>query len=84
MTMPEMSGYNEPDKAKRQYLAMIISRVSGYELSVNTKIMILSCNYARHVRVQRTRQGQSIILSYDYSRLSGYGLSENTEIIILS
>ena len=46
--------------------------------------MILTYDYAQNVRVQRTRQDQRRILSYDYSRVSGYELSENTIIIILS
>ena len=46
--------------------------------------MVLSYDYAQNVRVQRTKQGQWIILGYDYSGISGYGVSENTEIVILS
>ena len=71
-------------QGQRMILSYDYSRISGYELSENTKIIIHSYDYAQNFRVRRTRQGQRTMLSYDYSRISGHELSENTKIIILS
>ena len=75
MAFPKIQGRKRTKQGPNEQITVLCEdndQMSGFKEPERGKTLIFIHDYAQNVRVQRTRQGRWIILSYDYSLISGF------------